>query len=67
MANVCGGCGSARLEEGSIVSAGVQLDRASTLKKILAAPELKIVACLDCGRVDGLRADPERLRALVGA
>ena len=58
--------GEQRLEEGSIVGAAVQFERASTLKKILAAPEIRVVACLDCGRVDGLRADPERLRALVG-
>lgn len=61
----CPGCSSERLESGSVVGAAIQLDRASTMKKLLASPQMSATVCLDCGAVFDLRADPKTLTALV--
>ena len=66
MADTCPSCKSTHVENGSLLGAAVQLDRASAMKKIVAAPEVKALVCLDCGRITGLRADPRKLARLLG-
>ena len=62
MSDTCAKCGSAKLEVGSLAGAAVQLDRWTTMSKVLAAAEVKVRVCLDCGHIGHLHADVERLR-----
>lgn len=62
----CPSCQSERLEEARVMGAGVQPLRASNWAKALAAAEISARVCLDCGHMDQFRADPERLRKMVG-
>ena len=66
MSETCSGCGSGRLEEAVVMGAGLQPVRAGRLAKALAAAELKARVCLDCGAVDGIRADVKRLAKMLG-
>ncbi|MCC6742084.1 MAG: hypothetical protein IT452_23890 [Planctomycetia bacterium] len=65
MPESCPACKSANLEQAAIVSAAIQLDRASTMKKLFAAPEIKATVCMDCGHIGSLRADPAQLAKLL--
>ena len=62
MTDTCANCGSTKLEPGMLMGAAVQLERAKVLAKVFAGAEVKARICLDCGNIDQLRADLERLR-----
>ena len=62
----CPACQSERLEEAQIMGAAAQPARASTLAKAFAGAAITARVCLDCGALDQLRADPARLRKMVG-
>lgn len=62
MTDPCTKCGSTRLEPGVLMGAAVQLERAKTLAKVFAGAEVKVRVCLDCGHMDQLQADVEKLR-----
>lgn len=62
MTDICASCGSTRLEAGILMGAAVQLERAPVLAKVLAGAEVKARICIDCGNIDQLRADVEKLQ-----
>ena len=61
----CEFCQSGQLTEGSLE--GVSFEPCSEKKRILSkgAYGITCVVCLDCGRIDRLRIDPEAVRRLL--
>jgi len=65
LAEQCEACKSTKLEPATLISAALQLDHASTWKKVTAGATVSCRVCLDCGAIDRLRADVERLRNML--
>ena len=65
MSDTCQGCKSARLERSILVSAAIQPERASLWTKATAGAQVTCRVCLDCGAIDQLRADVERLAKML--
>lgn len=65
MAEQCEACTSTKLEPATLVSAALQPDRASTWKKVSAGAVVSCRVCMDCGAIDRLRADVERIRNML--
>ena len=62
MNTTCAECGSARTEAAVIDGAALRLDRSSTLKKVFnVGGQILCVACLECGAITRLRADPKAM------
>ena len=61
----CSACKSARMEEAVVMGAGLVPARASNFQKAMAAAVLTANVCMDCGNVDGLRADVVRLAKML--
>lgn len=66
MSDSCAVCQSTKLEEASIMSAGVHVVRASAFRKALSAAELRARVCMDCGNVDRFTANVETLKKMLG-
>jgi len=47
------------------MSAAITPDRAGAWKRALSGAEVKCRVCLDCGNLDQLRADVERLAKML--
>lgn len=64
--STCPSCGSERLEPGALQSAALTMDRVSTMKKVFNTGGLvRCLACLDCGAIFDLRADPKHLAEML--
>lgn len=62
MNSTCAECGSTKVEQAIIESAALRLDRSSTMKKVFSVGgQIQCLACLDCGAITRLRADPKAM------
>ena len=62
----CPSCASERSEPSAIEGACVRPDRASTLKKVFnVGGIISCRACMDCGAIFDLRADPKALAKML--
>lgn len=65
MSEQCGACKSSRLEPAELFSAALVPTNASGWKKAVGGAQVLCRVCLDCGAIDQLRADVERLRKML--
>lgn len=61
----CQECKSGRLESATL-SASLTPDKTNALLKNFTAADVRVRVCLDCGKVDELRADANHLRKMLG-
>ncbi|MFO0602375.1 MAG: hypothetical protein U0324_04330 [Polyangiales bacterium] len=62
MNTTCAECNSSRTEAAAIDGAALRLDRSSTMKKVFnVGGVIHCVACLECGAITRLRADPKAM------
>ena len=62
----CQECKSGRLESATLKGATLQPDKANALLKNFTSADVRVRVCLDCGKVDELRADAAHLRKMLG-
>ncbi len=65
MSEQCPSCKSERLEPAALFGAALVLQRASGWKKATSGAEVACRVCIDCGAIDRLVADVEKLAKMV--